>query len=277
MQISPVYEGAPVISIDGLGDLVGAVVRRQRLRLLDVLRSLDPSQWDAQSRCEKWSVKDVVSHLVSTDGFWDIAFAAGARGKPTRFLENFDPVASPESLVDGMRGQSAAEVLAQYEAKVGGLLATLGDVDDWSLLAEAPPGHLALNVAALHALWDAWIHERDIVIPLGLVVVNDDEEVALILQYAAALSPAFYAARRTGKRGGLVVEATDRSLVFTVDVGERVVVRDGDAADAPRLRGAAVDLIEGFSYRAPLPTALPDEAQWLLAGLAEVFDVTQPR
>ncbi|MEY2474314.1 MAG: hypothetical protein QOK28_3643 [Actinomycetota bacterium] len=270
MQISPAYDGPPILSIEGLGDPCAAV-RRQRLRLLEVLRSLDASQWAAPTRCEKWSVKDVVSHLVGTDRFWAIAFGAGINGQPTRFLESFDPVATPEEMVDGMRAQPAQVVLTQYEAQVNNVLSTLGSVADWSVRAEAPPGHLALNVAVLHALWDAWVHERDISIPLGLPVVEDEEEVALILQYAAALSPAFSVASGSGKRGALVVEATSPDMTFTVDVDERVSVRRGDA-DGARLSGRAVDLIEGLSYRAPLPE-LPTDDQWLLVGLAEVFDV----
>jgi uncharacterized protein (TIGR03083 family) len=270
MQISPAYDGPPILSIEGVSDPCAAV-RRQRLRLLEVLRSLDDSQWAAPSRCDKWSVKDVVSHLVGTDRFWAIAFGAGINRQPTRFLQDFDPVATPEEMVDGMRAQPSRVVLSQYEAQVNNVLSTLGSVTDWSVVAEAPPGHLALNVAVLHALWDAWVHERDIAIPLGLPVVEDDEEVALILQYAAALSPSFSVASGRGKRGSLVVEATSPDMTFTVDVDERVAVRPGDS-DGPRLRGAAVDLIEGLSHRAALPELPPDD-QWLLAGLAEVFDV----
>jgi len=270
MQISPIYDTAPVLTIEGLGNPFAAV-DRQRMRFLATLRALDDAQWDAPSRCDKWSVKDVVSHLAGTDQFWQISVAAALRGEPTRILTNFDPVATPEAMVDSMRAQSPAEVLAQYERNVNNLIDTLSRVTDWSVLAEAPPGHLPVNVTALHALWDSWVHERDIVIPLGLTPVEDDEEMALILQYAAALSPAFYASRRTGKRGVLTVATNDPTVAFTVDVGDTVVVRPG-SSDGPRLEGRTVDLIEGLSHRAPLP-ALAAEDQWLLVGLAEVFDV----
>ena len=145
--------------------------------------------------------------------------------------------------------------------------------DEWSLPAEAPPGHLALNVTALHALWDSWVHERDIVIPLGKAPAEDPDELAAILSYTAALSPALYAARATGHRGTLAIEATDPAVALTVDVGDTVVVRRGAAATGARLTGRAVDLIEGLSHRAPLEHNLGDDDLWLLTGLAEVFDV----
>jgi uncharacterized protein (TIGR03083 family) len=271
MQITPVYDDPPVLSLPDLG-AVDAVVRQQRTRMLTVLRSLDASQWDAASRCEKWSVKDVVSHLISTDRFWAISFRAGMNGEPTRFLEAFDPVASPEQMVETMRVLPGDAVLSQYETQAANLFGALEKVADWSVLAEAPPGHIPLNAAASHALWDAWVHERDIVIPLGLPTTEADEEMRVVLQYAAALSPAFSVATRSGRRGSLTVEAHDPAVAFTVEVADRVVVREGGGDGGPQLHGAAVDLIEGLSHRAPLPTLPPDD-QWLLAGLAEVFDV----
>ncbi len=50
--------------------------------------------------------------------------------------------------------------------------------------------------------------------------------------------------------------------------------RYGDGpANALRLTGAAVDLLEGLSLRAPLPCPVSDEHRWLVNGLAEVFDL----
>jgi uncharacterized protein (TIGR03083 family) len=274
MQLSPIYDGAPILSIDGVGD-PSSLLLRQRRRLLKLLGALTDEEWAAPSRCAQWSVKDVVSHLVSTDQFWAISLPSARQGEPTRFLATFDPVASPAQLVDRMRDASPAEVLAQYTTHAGAFLEVVTSVspDEWSLPAEAPPGHLAMNVTALHALWDAWIHERDIVIPLGKAPTEDPDETAAILAYAAALSPAFYVARGTGERGTLAVEATDPAVVFTVEVGDTVVVRRGAAPDGPRLVGRAVDLIEGLSHRAPLAHSFTEGDMWLLAGLNEVFDV----
>jgi uncharacterized protein (TIGR03083 family) len=271
MQLNPIYGDTPILQIEGLGD-PSVAVRRQSLRLLDTLRELTDAQWAAQSRCELWSVKDVIAHLTSTNQFWAISFAAGMRGEPTTFLATFDPVASPERLVDGTRATPAAEILAKYEANVTAMLAALDAITDWSVPVEAPPGHLAANATALHALWDSWIHERDIAVPLGLPCVEDDEEMALILQYAAALSPAFYAAKNTGKTGTLVVEATDPDVTLAVEVGDQVRVLSGALGDGPLLRGPAVDLIEGLSHRAPLPDGIGPDDRWILVGLEEVFD-----
>jgi hypothetical protein len=42
--------------------------------------------------------------------------------------------------------------------------------------------------------------------------------------------------------------------------------------DALVLRGSAVELLEGISYRVPLTQTVDDEHEWLFDGLAKVFD-----
>ena len=69
------------------------------------------------------------------------------------------------------------------------------DDGGWSTLAEAPHGHVTISAMALHALWDSWVHERDILLPLGLAPEHHDDEVAASLRYAAALGPAFALSR----------------------------------------------------------------------------------
>ena len=105
-------------------------------------------------------------------------------------------------MVDAMRAMTSAEVLAQFEEAVDGLANVLDGVDGdtWSTIAEAPPGHVALRSVALHALWDAWIHERDIVLPLGLDPVVEDDEVAACLLYGRRSD--LRSSRLTGSNAG---------------------------------------------------------------------------
>ncbi|HVT77252.1 MAG TPA: hypothetical protein VHD87_09490, partial [Acidimicrobiales bacterium] len=70
----------------------------------------------------------------------------------------------------------------------------------------------------------------------------------------------------------LAVQAKDPACAFTVHVEDTVVVRDG-LVDGPTLRGDAIELVEGLSHRGPLPSPLAADDMWLLAGLADVFDV----
>ena len=70
MQIQPRYDGPPILTLDG-GDGpdaggVGDACNRQRRRLLDTLAALGADDWRAPSRCDGWTVQDVVAHLAMT-------------------------------------------------------------------------------------------------------------------------------------------------------------------------------------------------------------------
>lgn len=275
MKLSPRYESPPIISIAGPADDQHEPVTRQRRRLEATLIGLGEDAWRSPSRCDGWSVQDVVAHLVSVDSFWRASVLAGLAGTPTRFLDGFDPAATPALMVEGTRSQAPAEVLDQFVAANRAFLAALGELDErgWTMLAESPAGHVPIRLLAYHALWDCWVHERDIVLALGSTAVVEPDEVRSCLRYAAALSPAFAINSGTAFAGTFAVDASEPDLQFVLELGESVSVRDGAApADTPVLRGGAVDLVEALSIRAPLPSAAPTEWRRLLTGLATVFD-----
>lgn len=277
MQISPRYGTEPLIRLDGFspGAVTEAAVR-QRRRLAAKLGSLSAEQWTHPSRCDGWTVRDVVVHLDSTNAFWEYSIRAGLRGEPTEFLATFDPAASPAELVAAAGDLPADVVLDRFAASTEALVRTLASMADlqWSLLAEAPPGHVTVDTLAHHALWDAWVHERDVMLPLGESPPEEPDEVAACLRYVAALAPAFSIGRGETGRATLAITATDPEARFVVEADGHVVVRPGTAPDAAiRLVGEAVGLVEALSLRRPLDASVPEGAAWLVEGLASAFEV----
>jgi uncharacterized protein (TIGR03083 family) len=246
--------------------------------MVDLLSALNPEHWTVASRCSGWSIQDVVAHLIGTNRYWALSIRSGLAGSPTRLLAEFDPVATPPMMVEPMRSLTPDAVLDDFRESVEDLAAALDGVDDasWSTLAEVPAGHVALRVLALHALWDAWVHERDIMLPLGRLPVEEMDEVTGSLVYAAILGPALMAASGHPGSGTLVVHAEHPAIGFVVDAGTTVVARepeDGDM-DAPHLNGPAVELLEGLSARASLRHDLGPSDRWLVDGVAEAFQGT---
>jgi len=277
MQLTPRYGTDPIITLDGSPiEIVGPAIR-QRRRLAAVLASFDDEQWAHPSRCDGWSSRDVIVHLDSTNSFWITSIASGLRGEPTQFLATFDPVASPAQLVAGSDDISTNELLDRFVASTEslvGLLVSLDD-DDLTALAEAPPGHISVSAVAHHALWDSWIHERDILVPLGIALDVEADEVASCLRWVAALGPALAINRGTADTGTLAIAVTEPDLSIVVEIGDRVVVRAGTAGADLRLTGDAVGLLEALSVRRPLDQPIPAESAWMLRGLTETFDVEQ--
>jgi uncharacterized protein (TIGR03083 family) len=276
VKLTPRYGSEALVTISGQVDDPAVPLLRQRRRLGDVLRGLDDAQWAMPSRCDAWTVQGVIAHLVGTNGFWALAMGAALAGEPTRYLGTFDPVATPLAMVDGMKDLSPAAVLAQYDESVDAMadVVTGLDREQWSMLGEAPPGHVSLESVALHALWDAWTHERDCLLPLGLAQVEEPDEILGSLRYAAALGPAFSRGQGDERQGRLAVVVTDPEASFVVDVGATaVVVADGAAPEgAPVLRGTAIGVLEALGFRLPFEEELPDEHRWLVGGLDAVFD-----
>ena len=236
MKLTPRYEGSPILSFDGPADDQLAPVTRQRRRMEAMLADLTDAEWRSATRCEGWSIQDVVSHIVTVNAFWEASVRAGLGGTPTCVLATFDPAAHPPLMVDGMRALSPHEVFDQFVGSNDGFLGALVDLDEngWSTPAESPPGHVPIRILAQHALWDVWVHERDIAIPLGSVASAEPDEVRSCLRYAAALSPALALNSGTPCAGELAVAATDPDLCFLVDVGASVVVRDDRRRGVPR-------------------------------------------
>jgi uncharacterized protein (TIGR03083 family) len=275
VKVSPRYNGPPILSIDDPTDDRGAAVCRQRRRLATLLSELGEDEWLAASRCDGWRVQDVVAHLVGVNAFWEMSVKAGLAGTPTEVLASFDPAAHPPMLIEPMRALPFSDVLDQFVASNEGFLGALEALDDqgWSTTAESPAGHVSMRLLAHHALWDSWVHERDIALPLGLTPTEEPDEIGISLRYAAAVGPALTIGDANAFCGALAVVATEPDDCFTLDVADSVTVRnDAPTADTPCLRGASVELIEALSIRAPLPAGTPSEWHRLVHGLATIFD-----
>ncbi|MEY2460068.1 MAG: hypothetical protein QOG30_1898 [Acidimicrobiaceae bacterium] len=276
MQLSPRYDGPPVFAFEGAADDQREPVLRQRRRLQDTLATLTDEQWTRPSRCEGWSVQDVIAHLIGTNNFWSLSILAGLAGSPTRILAAFDPAATPALMVEPMRSMSASETLDQFVESNQALYDAIEslDIDGWSTVAESPAGHVPIRLLASHALWDAWVHERDIMLPLDLIPAQEPDEIASCLRYVTAVAPVLAFSSDPTRRGALEIDATEPDVHVVIEVDTTVVVRDGPApAGAIRLTGRATDLVDSLSIRAPLHHTVPAHSRWLIEGLATVFDV----
>lgn len=275
MRLTPRYDGPELLRFEGQLEDPAVPLLRQRHRLGEVLGTLGDDQWMTASRCEGWSVRDVVAHLVGTNVFWVRSARAALAGSPSRYLAEFDPVTGPAQIVAGMSDLSPDDVYARYLKGVARLASLLGGLDEaqWCLPAEAPLGHIPLQGVALHALWDAWVHERDILLPLGMTPQEEPDELRASLRYAAGLGPALLAIGGSTRSATLLIDGQDPDVHLVVEAGETVVIRTGAGpTDAVRLTGCTAGLIEALSCRAPLPHAIPEDRRWLFEGIAAAFD-----
>ncbi len=279
MELEPRYDGEPILRIAcGVGEILEPVVR-QRRRSVEALRSLREAEWSTPSRCDGWTAKDVVAHLTSTNGFWTLSLLGGLADEPTRVLASFDPKATPAQLAASVADVSVADTFAGFEQSTEALCSVIEtvSVDQLGVMAEAPPGHVAIDAVLHHALWDSWIHERDIFVPMGHEVVVEADEVACSLRYALGLSPSFAAAQDPDAVGVVAAVASDPAVSYVARIGGTVTVDESaPPADALTIRGPAVELTEYLSVRRPYDGEIPDDQAWMLRGLADVFEEPLP-
>ena len=276
MILSPRYDGPPILTIDGNGGDQLAPITRQHRRLTAMLNGFDHDAWATQSRCDQWTARDVAAHLASVNSYWTTSIQAGLTRQPTRMLTGFDPATTPPAIVETMTSLTNEEVLAQFVAASETLLDVLAGLDDsdWSTPAESPIGHVPIRLVVHHALWDSWIHERDIAIPLGIAVPCEPDEVKACLRYAAAISPVLGLSLDRPSTGRFGVDATNPTTRFLLDVDHAgVAVHSTESVHGiPTISGEAVALAEMLSLRKPTPTTVPQAWVDLLDGLRAAFN-----
>ncbi len=273
MQLKPIYDGDPILKLDGDPAAVCVPAARQTRRLADRLAGLTDDQWAHPTRCDAWTVRDVIVHLTMTNQFWAMSVMAGVAGEPTKFLANFDPAASPLKM-GAANVDPPAKVLADFQASSDAWAALLEGLsaEDWQATAEAPPGHIGVSAVVHHGLWDSWIHERDIFLPLGEDLIEEPDEVSMSLRYAVGLGTTLELSQGQTRTGAVTFEVAQPTDTFTLVVTNSASLESGSATEAPVVESDAVPLLEGVSLRAPMPVELGDDVAWIFDGLKRAFD-----
>ena len=137
----------------------------QHSRLAGLLDTLDADAWGRPTRCEGWSVADVVLHLAQTDAL----ALASSQGRFADGLEvlaggldgegNVDDGAA--AMVARERGMAPAELLERWRAGAAALRGALVESDphrrvDWVA------GQLSIRTLATTRLAECWIHTGDV-------------------------------------------------------------------------------------------------------------------
>ncbi len=221
--------------------IVRALAEQHR-ELDDVLSGLGEDDWSRPSRCDGWTITDVVLHLAQTD---ELA-AASAQGRLEELAPEWanaggDVADRAGAAVERERGASGAEVHARWRAATESLRTLLAAADP-STRMRWVVGHLPARTLATTRLSEAWIHTGDVLEPLGVPQPATDRlwHIARLawrtIPYAltrASIEPAGPVA--------VALTAPDGSAwEFGVDAGPPTVIR-GPALDFCLVAGQRMD------------------------------------
>jgi len=286
MDLAPMYgePGVPLRIALSPSQVVPAVVGH-RQRLLATLRSLDEAAWRGPTRCSGWDGRQLAAHMVDGTGFFATTLGAARDGVATRLLQGFDPVETPKQLVGARASKAPAEILAGLEAADAHLRSVIEDFgsdprgdDAWAAMAEVPPGHVRALVALQHFMFDSWLHERDLLLPLGHAPPVDDGELTVVLSYLcglAALASLRDLAPFPSAGEFVCVETTDARLVLRVRLGIPTVVDCDMGPGSTCIRVAGAELADAMSGRCELADVVDAPAR-TLAVLGGALPFLQP-
>ena len=275
------YDGV-TIEVDRDLTLVDPWIRHRR-RLIEELAELTDDEWQATTRCTNWDARGVVSHLVTVDAFQMASLqAALARSEPTTYIRGFDPTTGTDAFVDPMLELPTDAIFQAFVAGTDAFVATVEafDDDDWDAPGEAPFGHLPARFLLAHASWDSWLHERDILVPLGLAPTLETDELLAATWYALVVGALQGGLpdddAPVGAGPGAPIDVTlrfadlpDHPLRVEIDRGVSIMRTDCADGDAT----VALDLVEAVAGRGSTDAldALPADVAAQLGRASQIF------
>jgi uncharacterized protein (TIGR03083 family) len=235
-----------------------AAYGQHRRRFAAEVGSLDEPALAAQSRCSLWTVADVLRHCRDVDD-WMQALWSG--GRPP--FSSFDPITTPHEFVEAGRAISDVEARDRYVSSCATMAADVGGSgpERWGQTSVSPVGFVPWWLSALHVFFDSWIHERDVLLPLGLSVPVEASEALPVLAYSFAVV------------GTLIKEPTD-----VLVAGVRVVTGEPPSRATPVAENVdpnAANIIDALLGRGSVEEALAGTDPVVvnrLGSLARIFN-----
>lgn len=155
-------------------------------RLIATWQGFAQVQWERQSRNTEWTVHQTVRHVADV---MELAVAS-VNGQPALGENDFDPRSTPARWLTTSEGESPrvtierfAAASTSHRAGVGDRLAAGDDAHERTVYGTA---HWTVNV--VHVLWDSWLHERDVLLPLGVPAPCSEAEERLVGLYGLLMA-----------------------------------------------------------------------------------------
>lgn len=249
------YSGGPFAVLDAFVS--------QRARFLGRVAGLDDTAWGAATRCAEWNVHDVVRHVRDVAALH--VFQLGGPFPGFRLTREFDPVVTPKRWLEASSGESPQDTVRELTRLVREeerLLRAKAEADPEETTLGALGRILNWSVASAHTFWDAWMHERDVVLPRGELAEYPANETRLATMYGLLCAAAPASWREDYVHTRLLLEGSpDGAYVLTaVDGVLRVLGAPGDGTE--QLTGAVGPTLDSLAGRGP--------------DLAEVLDGSSP-
>jgi hypothetical protein len=237
------------------------VLAEHHARLIRGWREFTADQWDSASRNERWSVHETVRHVADA---MELGTTAAGGDNAVEPLNRFDPRSTPNAWLERSNGESPAATVERFDTAAhrfrDAVRTRLASNDDARATTVYGDAHWTMNVA--HLLWDSWIHERDVLLPLGIEQRSPTNEERLVGLYgvfmAAVPSTLFDQPMSTT----LELVGHHRSTLSLTFDGRQIICEEkpGATTKATGEHGPALDALagRGLAVDEALPGAPPE-------------------
>jgi uncharacterized protein (TIGR03084 family) len=239
-------------------DDVLVALEQQQAELVGLVGPLDDGGLNLPSRCEGWSIADVLLHLAQTNEMATASVQGRFDQELTQLADGIEGSGSVDdgagALVAKQRGAAPSQVRERWRTSGSDLLAAFGACDPHQQVTWVA-GQLAARTLMTTRLAETWIHTGDVAYGLGVDLPPTDR-LWHITRLAWRTVP--YAFAQAGKTpAGPVafrLTAPDGSAWDFEPDNPALTVVTGDAADVCALAGQRADAGD-TSLRADGPDA----------------------
>ncbi len=273
---SPVPEkilpGQLILRTEGASDLdpghLLEVFGKQRQRFVAVLRGFGPGDWAAPTRCTDWSAHDVVRHLCDGN-----AIAAGTDDHALDLTAGFDPRITPRRWPALSADESPDATLSRFLATTDELLAAARDrlAHGHRFDVRLPYGPMDWTILVLHAFWDSWLHERDVLLPRGREHPTDDDATVYATAYGLFIATAVASMAGDQVQEKLTLGG-DGGGVFDLDSRGAVTLTVTRVTTAGPPAAEVTDALGGRAQIAAVLADLPASSRTALSRMADFFN-----
>ena len=197
----------------------------------DLVDQLTADQWATQSLCPEWTVRGVLVHLGAVEHM--------LLGEPPGSMPDALPFAKVGEWMESVAALSDREMLARYRHVIAARRAELSAMsdEDFDLPCMTPVGPGTYGRFMDVRVFDFWVHEQDIRVPLGFPGHEDGAAAEMAIAEVEA-SLGYIIGRKVGLPDGKSITI---DLTGPVDRMFHVVV-DGRAGQVAALDAADVTL-----------------------------------
>jgi uncharacterized protein (TIGR03083 family) len=247
------------------------VFGEQRARFVAILRGFGPGDWSAPTRCAGWSAHDVVRHLCDSDA---IGIAAGPDDGTLDLTAGFDPRITPRRWLTASDGESPDATLDRFAATTEEALgAGRGRLAQGIRFdVRLPYGPMDWTVLLLHAFWESWIHERDVLLARGTEHPTDGDATAYAAAYGVFIAAAVALMFGDPVQHELTLGG-DGGGIFEIDSRGGVTLTVSRVAAAGPSAAEVADALAGRSQIAGVLGDLPASSRDALSHMANFFNM----